>query len=59
MGHGCANHLDPSDVHLYTDMCAIITHPHRVEGFDVAVPAFHLTGLSTNFSKVCLNTQTG
>lgn len=57
IGHGCAGALDSSDVHLYTDICAIITYPHRVEGFDVSVPAFHLTGLANNFGKVYLNTQ--
>jgi hypothetical protein len=57
LGYGCAHRTDPSDVHLLTDTCAVITYPHRVEGFDVTVPAFHVTGLAKNSSKVYLNAQ--
>lgn len=57
LGFGCAQSSDPSDVHLFKDSYALITLPHRVEGFDVTVPAFHLSTLLPTAPKLLLNMQ--
>lgn len=56
-GSGCANPVDGSDVHLFSDTVALFTHPFRVETFDVTVPAFNLTTLLPTAPKVMLNVQ--
>jgi hypothetical protein len=57
LGNGCARPVDFTDVHLYKDAFALITHPHQVEGFDVTVPAFNLTTLLPTAPKLLLNLQ--
>jgi len=57
IGLGCANPLEAGDVHLASDTLALITHPHRVEGTDVTVPAFQITTLSESVPKLMLNVQ--
>jgi hypothetical protein len=57
LGYGCARYDDPTDVHLMKDAYALITSPHRVEGFDVTVPAFNLTTLLSTAPKILLNLQ--
>jgi hypothetical protein len=57
LGAGCARPADVSDVHLFKDGFALITHPHEVEGFGGSVPAFNLTTLLPNTSKLLLNVE--
>jgi len=57
LGSGCARPVDLCDVHLFKDVCALITWPHVVEGFDIAVPAFNLTSLLPTAPKVLLNLE--
>ena len=55
---GCARRVGVSDYHLWTDHCALITHPHHVAAFDVTVPAFTLTTLLPTSPKILLNVET-
>src|SRR5581483_735956 len=57
LGAACINGVDPSDVHLLKDMFALVTFPHEVEGFDLRVPAFHVTSLLPTAPTVLLNAQ--
>lgn len=57
LASGCARPVDHSDVHLYKDAFALITWPHRVEGFDFTVPSFNLTTLLATAPKLLLNLQ--
>jgi len=57
LGNGCGHPIDYCDVHLYKDAFALITWPHRVEGFDITVPAFNLTTLLATAPKLLLNLQ--
>lgn len=54
---GCAERVDCSDVHLLKDAFALIPYAHAVEGFDVSVPAFHITTVLTSSPKLMLNVE--
>jgi hypothetical protein len=54
---GCAQPLDGSDVHLFTDAYALFAHPYAVEGTGITVPAFNLTTLLPTAPKLMLNVQ--
>lgn len=54
---GCANPVDSSDVHFMHDSFALITHSHRVPGFDIEVPAFNFTSLTPQAPTIFLNVQ--
>ena len=53
----CAQPIDVSDVHLFKDAVALITHPHTLEKQEITVPAFVLTSLLDTAPKVLLNVQ--
>ena len=57
VGAGCPKAGGSSDYHVYTDACALFTHPHHVEAFGITVPAFNLTTLLPMSSKVMLNVE--
>jgi len=57
VGHGCANPLDGTDLHLTRDGFALITHPHRFKEIEATVPAFYLTTLMTSTPKIMLNVE--
>lgn len=57
LGLGCARPVDDGEVHLVADAFALITHPHRVEGPGVTVPAFNWTTLCDATPKIMLNFQ--
>ena len=54
---GCAQPLDCTDVHVMTDSFALISHDHPLEGFDISVPAFHVTTLYSASPKLMLNVE--
>lgn len=54
---GCAQPASVNELHLLHDMCALITFPHAVAGFDVTVPAFHITSLLLTTPRVMLNVE--
>ncbi len=54
---GCAQPIDGSDVHLFTDAYAMFSYPYPVEGVGVTVPAFNLTTLLPTAPKLMLNAQ--
>lgn len=55
---GCARPVGVSDYHLFTDLFAMFSHPHRVQPFGVTVPALTLTTLLPMSPKVMLNVET-
>jgi hypothetical protein len=57
IGFACAHSIDPSEVHLFNDAVALITHPYRLEKQEITVPAFVLTSLLDTAPKVLLNVQ--
>ena len=57
LGSGCVAPAGHDDVHLFKDAFAIVSHDHRVDGFDVVVPAFNLTTLLPTAPKILLNLQ--
>jgi hypothetical protein len=57
MAFGCARSSYGSDVHLFRDSLALITHPYLVENVGITVPAFNLTTLEAASPKLMLNTQ--
>ena len=57
IGLGCPNGRHADDVHLSMDTLALVTHPHRVDGTDVTVPAFRITTLTDTVTKLMLNVQ--
>ena len=54
---GCGQPLDPTDVHLLTDICTIIQHPRQVPGTDLMVDAFNFTTLLPTAPKLMLNVE--
>jgi hypothetical protein len=54
---GCAQPIDGSDVHLFTDAYAMFSYPYPVAGAGVTVPAFNLTTLLPTAPKLMLNAQ--
>ncbi len=57
MAAGCVLPVNGSDVHLFSDTCALFSFPYRVEGYDVEVPAFNITTLLPQAAKLLLNVQ--
>ncbi len=57
LASGCARPADGSDVHLFKDAYALITHPYEVNEAGVTLPAFNLTALLPTAPKVMLNVQ--
>lgn len=55
---GCAKANGGSDYHLFTDACALFTHPHEVQAFGITVPAFTFTTLLPTAPKIMLNVET-
>jgi hypothetical protein len=56
LGLPCARPIETDEVHLTTDLFAIITHPHELQGSG-PVAALNLTSLVASSSKVMLNYQ--
>lgn len=54
---GCAAPLDCTDVHVMSDSFALIPFDHPIEGFDLSVPAFHVTTLYSASPKLMLNVE--
>jgi hypothetical protein len=52
---GCAHAVDVNDTHVLSDAFALFTHPVPVPGFEVTVPAFHITTLLDTTPKIMLN----
>lgn len=57
IGMGCGHPADGTDVHLFTDLCAVIQHPRTVPGSETTVPAFNVTTLASTAPKILLNTE--
>ena len=57
IGMGCADRVDPTDVHLAEGICALIQHERPVEGANLSVPAFNVTSLLSTTPKILLNTE--
>jgi hypothetical protein len=56
LGLPCARPVEIDEVHLTSDLFAIVTHPHELPGSG-PVPALNLTSLVASSSKVMLNYQ--
>ena len=58
IGMGCARPCSTNDLHLLTDMCAIIQYPRQVpNAAEVTVPAFNVTCLLPSSPKILLNAE--
>lgn len=57
VGMGCANPVDGTDIHLWTDRLALIQYPRQVPGSDIKVDAFNFTSLSSIAPRVLLNVE--
>ncbi len=57
IGLGCARPMCADEVHLASDVYAMISSPLSIGGFDVTVSAFNLTTLLDSSPKVMLNYQ--
>jgi hypothetical protein len=55
LGRGCCHPVSSNDLHLITDLCALITYPRQVGGIDV--PAFNVTSLLPTAPKILLNAE--
>ncbi len=55
---GCAQPMDGSDVHLFTDAYAMFSYPYPLAAGGVTVPAFNLTTLLPTAPKLMVNVQT-
>jgi hypothetical protein len=55
MGMGCAAPADGNDVHLATDLIALIQRPVSPPGWNTTVPAFFVTTLLPEAPKLLLN----
>jgi hypothetical protein len=56
-GFGCPQATDPSDVHFFKDLLALIQHPRQAPGTSVAVDAFYFTTLQPTAPKILLNVE--
>jgi len=56
IGRGCCHPSGSNDLHLLTDMCAVIAYPREVPG-DITVPAFNVTCLLPSSPKILLNAE--
>lgn len=56
IARGCCNPSSPNDLHLMSDMCAVISHPRTLPG-DVIVPAYNVTSLLPSSPKILLNAE--
>ena len=56
IGRGCCAPVTTNDVHLMTDMCAVITYP-RVLPDAGQVPAFNVTSLLPSTPKILVNAE--
>jgi len=54
----CANPVEPSDVHFFHDMFALITHPRRAPNTEIEVDALHFATLLPTAPKIMLNVET-
>lgn len=54
---GCARPRDQNDLHLLSDLLALLTYPRTVPGAAAPVPAFHFTTLAATAPKILLNTE--
>jgi phenylacetate-coenzyme A ligase PaaK-like adenylate-forming protein len=57
IGMGCCHPISSNDLHLMTDICAIIQFPRQVPGSDLTVPAFNVTCLLPSSPKILLNAE--
>ncbi len=55
IGRGCCHPTSTNDLHLLTDMCAVITHPRELPVG--TVPAFNVTSLLPSSPKILLNAE--
>jgi hypothetical protein len=56
LGRGCRHPVSSNDLHLMTDMCALITYPHPLPD-GMTVPAFNVTTLLPPSPKILLNAE--
>lgn len=56
IGRGCRHPASSNDLHLLTDMCAVIPYPRTLPG-DVTVPALNVTCLLPSSPKILLNAE--
>lgn len=56
IGRGCCAPVSANDVHLMTDLCAVIAHP-RVLPDGGEVPAFNVTSLLPSTPKILVNAE--
>jgi len=56
-GAACSRADDPTDVHLMSQVCALIQYPREVPGTDFTVPAFHVTSMLPTTPRIMLNAQ--
>ena len=59
VGAGCSRHAEPDEVHLRSDMFALIQKPREVPQAHVSVNAFYFTTLLCEAPKILLNFETG
>ncbi len=57
IGTGCANPVDPSDLHLHEHQLVLITHPRLIPGTQLEVEPFHFTSLRRAAPKILLNVE--
>jgi hypothetical protein len=58
VGIGCAQPLDPNDLHFLKDSLALVLYPRQVPGTKTTVNALTLTTLLPTAPKVMLNVET-
>jgi hypothetical protein len=56
-GFGCPEAADPSDVHLFTDLLALIQHPRQIGETALTVDTFYFTSLCPTAPKLLLNVE--
>jgi len=56
IARGCCHPSSSNDLHLLTDMCAVIPYPRTLPG-DITVPAFNVTCLLPSSPKILLNAE--
>ncbi len=58
-GAGCPRFVEPDEVHLRSDMFALIQQPREVPHAQVSVDAFYFTALLPQAPKILLNFESG
>ncbi len=57
VGIGCCHPVSSNDLHLLTDLFAIVPFDRVAPGTDETVPAFNVTGLSPSSPKILINCE--